>query len=136
MGKIYYKEDGIKLYKGDCINILDEIEEKSIGIESYLYYQNKDLKITNLGKCSKCEKKISESAPSYICYKCCQASKPKQFCIECITEENAYVKFENVDKIKEEVNQYNIYLNNLTTDDSPCGTGHLLIYFPPMDINL
>ena len=99
---------------------IKEIEEKSIGIESYLYYQNKDLKITNLGKCSKCEKKISESAPSYICYKCCQASKPKQFCIECITEESAYVKFENVDKIKEEVNQYNIYLNNLTTDDSPC----------------
>lgn len=30
MSKIYYEEETVKLYKGDCINILDDIEEKSI----------------------------------------------------------------------------------------------------------
>ena len=30
MDKIYYEEDSVKLYKGDCINILDDIEAKSI----------------------------------------------------------------------------------------------------------
>ena len=30
MDKIYYEENNVKLYKGDCINILDDIEEKSI----------------------------------------------------------------------------------------------------------
>ena len=30
MSKIYYKDNNVRLYKGDCINILDDIEEKSI----------------------------------------------------------------------------------------------------------
>lgn len=30
MSKIYYEENDVKLYKGDCINILDDIEEISI----------------------------------------------------------------------------------------------------------
>lgn len=108
-----------------------EIQNHYLQINSYVNYQNRKYKFYILKKCSRCNIKISESDGSYICYKCNQASKPKQFCVNCIKQKNSYKKFENYDTIKEEIENFNLYINNYETDDSSCEKEHLLIFIPP-----
>lgn len=132
-GRLLYNEkENFTKFKTVFENFFkNEIQNNYVQMDSYVRYQKRKYTFYNLEKCSRCNIKISESDPSYICYKCNQALKPKQYCVNCIKQQNSYKKFENYETIREEVEKYNSYINNLETDDSPCEKEHLLIFIPP-----